>query len=94
MDLSDPIITTEMNVFVLDNDKNKDIITANDLKGKLFGVSKGASSRTLYEIANISGSKKNVAVADSFFLAMTKVCSGKADTILADKRVAHSQSIN
>ncbi len=88
MDLSNPIITTEMNVFVLDNDKNKNVTTAEDLKGKIFGVSKGASSRTFDEIEKLSGSKENVAIADSFFLAMTKVYSGKADAIYADKRVA------
>ncbi len=88
MDLSDPIITTEMNAFVLDNDKNKDITTAEDLQEKTFAVSQGASSRTLDEIERLSGSKDNVVTAKSFFLAMTNVYKGKADAIYADKRVA------
>ncbi len=88
MDLSDPIITTEMNAFVLDNDKNKDITTAENLQGKAFAVSQGASSRTLDEIERLSGSRENTVVADSFFLAMTDVYKGKADAIIADKRVA------
>ncbi len=88
MDLSDPVISTEMVAFVLDNDKNKDIVTASDLKGKTFAMGKGASSRTADAIAKLSGSKDNIVIADSFFLAMTDVYKGKADAIYADKRVA------
>ncbi len=88
MDLSDPIITTELSVFVLDNAKNQNIITAKDLQGKSFAVSKGASSKTLDNIEHLSGSKDDIVFANSFFLAMTNVYKGKATAILADKRVA------
>ncbi len=87
MELSDPIITTGVEAFVLDNEKNKDIVTYENLKGKTFGVNKGASSRALADIARLSGGENNTVPADSFFLAMSNVYKGKADAILGDKRV-------
>ncbi len=88
MDLSDTVISTEIGAFVLDNEKNKDIVDPEGLKDKTFAVSKGASDSTLDEIAELSGSKDNAVFADSFFLALTKVYNGQADAILADERIA------
>ncbi len=87
MELSNPIITTGVEAFVLDNENNKNIVTYEDLKGKKFSVNKGASSRAFDDIARLSGGENNAVPADSFFLAMTHVYKGKADAILGDKRV-------
>ena len=82
MDFSHPFLQTDpQTVYILDNEKNKNIRTAEDLKGKKLAVN-DFSKRPAELAAKLTGTFGNVLTTKSYHLSMKAVYSGEVDGAL------------
>lgn len=82
VDFSDSILNYEREIYLLDNEKNQNLKTIADFKGK-----KLAASRSFNTAQDIVGSAENVVKKDTFYLALKAMHQGEVDGTLGDSRV-------
>lgn len=87
MDFSKPFLNNDTDViYILDNEKNKNIQTLEDFKGKTISVNKHSQTAPDFA-AKLTGSKAHVTITDSYYLSLKEVYLGKADGALDNQYV-------